>query len=507
VRAAPPQPVAPQPVVMTRASQPATADEALWVVIRDRTDALSFERYQQFIDDVLCLRTDQQTAGTLGVLAPLRSLPFPDVDLYRVLKVATETFMRLNCGVLTDPPATSIDWNALDLTQEGIRLNEQVTADVLRDRWIGYVGGRDASGIATVPYLHLVQHNLDGVAVDPGVDLPMVRACNAILRDKLTRPCFIELLWSYWHEEGMLVQTMKSIAWRFQNRRSPVDRDPLALLEIDPLRPLNNVLWGYVEDEQHRLSVARRAYEYDHEYGITLLGRAVPEVRGADTRSRFLEAFHNLLYLCSIFYKEDDDTTVIADGFPLLNALKEVHLLLTQGAHNQYGDLPWVSRQEMLMEQWILARPEFRDYLPRRVMVAYPETWMHSVETMKGLQGWTDTSILHFHELGVYGERILLGARYKDWARELQPTTAANWARYWRAEIQGYLYAYRAVTGSDLTDGVDATMPGVLLRGRLPGARAAALGPGRQAALPRPPVQRALPGRAARDLAEWGGAD
>ena len=159
------------------------------------------------------------------------------------------------------------------------------------------------------------------------------------------------------------------------------------------------------------------------------------------------------------------------------------------------------------MEQWILARPEFRDYLPRRVMVAYPETWMHSVETMKGLQGWTDTSILHFHELGVYGERILLGARYKDWARELQPTTAANWARYWRAEIQGYLYAYRAVTGSDLTDGVDATMPGVLLRGRLPGARAAALGPGRQAALPRPPVQRALPGRAARDLAEWGGAD
>src|SRR5262245_14177983 len=51
VRAAPPQPVAPQPVVMTRASQPATADEALWVVIRDRTDALSFERYQQFIDD------------------------------------------------------------------------------------------------------------------------------------------------------------------------------------------------------------------------------------------------------------------------------------------------------------------------------------------------------------------------------------------------------------------------------------------------------------------------
>ena len=43
-----------------------------------------------------------------------------------------------------------------------------------------------------------------------------------------------------------------------------------------------------------------------------------------------------------------DDTTVVADGFPVLNALKEVHLLLTQGAHNQYGDLPWTARQEML---------------------------------------------------------------------------------------------------------------------------------------------------------------
>ena len=153
----------------------------------------------------------------------------------------------------------------------------------------------------------------------------------------------------------MLVQTMNAITWRFQNRRGPAERDPLALLEIDPLRPLNNFLWGYIQDEQHRLTVPRRAYEYDHHYGLTLLGKAVPQVRGADSRSRFLEAFHHLLFVCSVFLKEDDDTTVVADGFPVLNALKEVHLLLTQGAHNQYGDLPWTARQEMLMQQWMLA--------------------------------------------------------------------------------------------------------------------------------------------------------
>ena len=42
----------------------------------------------------------------------------------------------------------------------------------------------------------------------------------------------------------MLVQTMNAMSWRFQNRRGAKDHDPLAMLEIDPLRPLNNLLWG-----------------------------------------------------------------------------------------------------------------------------------------------------------------------------------------------------------------------------------------------------------------------
>ena len=99
----------------------------------------------------------------------------------------------------------------------------------------------------------------------------------------------------------------------------------------------------------------RRAYEYDHQYGLTVYGRAVPGLQPADSRSKFLEAFHNLLHLAYVFYKEDNDTTVIADGFPLLNALQEVHMLLAQGAHNQFGDLPWTARAEMLIRR---LRPE-----------------------------------------------------------------------------------------------------------------------------------------------------
>ena len=103
--------------------------------------------------------------------------------------------------------------------------------------------------------------------------------------------------------------------------------------------------------------------------------------------SQFLEAFHNLLHVASVFYQKDDDTTVLADAFPVLNALKEVHLILSQGAHNQFGDLPATARIEMLMQQWILARPEFAEFLPTRAMVAYPEPWMDRVDAMKKLQG------------------------------------------------------------------------------------------------------------------------
>jgi hypothetical protein len=300
----------------------------------------------------------------------------------------------------------------------------------------------------------------------------------------------------------MLVQTLNAISQRFQNVRGGRN-NALAQLEIAPLRPISNLLWGYIQDEQHRLSVRRRAYEYDHHYGLTLYGKAVPELNSADSRSKFIEAFHNLLYLCAEFYRRDDDKTVVADAFPVLNSLKDVHLLLSEGQHNQYGDLPWTARIEMLIQQWLLARPEFREFLPTRQMVAYPENWMDRVDAMKKLQGWTDTSVLHFRNLGVFGEQILLSARFGAWSDINDATFAANFARYWRPEIQGYIHAYRAVTGVDITDtaetsrGLRYVMPSVHLRNRLtgqavPGGQPPALSAGRAVAIPPVPA-RALP--------------
>jgi hypothetical protein len=273
----------------------------------------------------------------------------------------------------------------------------------------------------------------------------------------------------------MLVQTMNALSLRFQNRRAPAraGADPLARFELMPLRPLANLLWGYVQDEPHRLSIQRRAYEYNHHYGLALVGKAIPALEPADSRVRFIEAFHNLLHAAVEYYQRADNTFVVPDGFPVLNALRELHLILTEGMHNQYRDLPWTARVEMLMQQWLLARPEMREFLGGRVMVNYPEPWMERVDAMKSLQGWTDVSITHFYILATTGEQLLLSARFGNWSdTTLTRDNAANWASNWRDEVQRYLHSYRAVTGVDLAAQVvarevDRTSPAALLGNRV----------------------------------------
>jgi hypothetical protein len=331
-----------------------------------------------------------------------------------------------------------------------------------------------------LPYLNLIRRKLGDISTVRSSAASLIDQQAGLLQDKLLHPPMLELIWCYWIEESMAVQTFNSIVRRFQNLRTPGEKDPLAAMEIDPLRSVAHLLWGWTQDEQGRLSVLRRAHEYDHEYGFTLHGKAVAELRTADKRSKFLESFHTLLWRASQFYKADDNTTVHADAFALLNAIKETHYILSQGASNQFPDIAVTARIEMLTQLWILSRPEMREFLGTRVMVAYPEPWMDRVDTVKQLKGWTDTSVVHFRDLAVFGEQIVLHVRYGAWSTINDPDSAANWARYWRAEVQGYIHAYRAATGIDLSEDVTGqraaegrfVSPSVHLRNRLLGQAA-----------------------------------
>jgi hypothetical protein len=457
-------------VSLSRTETEPTEDLPLWTLIRNSTEAMSFTNYLHFIDGLFCKGSlsppvsGPAAQALFNTLVTRRTLPFVDADSYRVLKAATEAFVMVNCGVLNP----TLPFNQLADSAYLDRRDIPAGADIAAD-FDDYLEAVD--GTTTLPYLAIIRRKLPDVPIT----LPSVAdadLCFGIVQRKLANPCMLELIWSYWHEEGMLVQTMNAITRRFQNVRSAGTIDPLANLEIDPLRPLNNLIWGYTQDEQHRLTVMRRNYEYDHHYGVRLDGKAVQSFHPADSRSKFLEAFHFLLRLCTAFYRQDDDTTVKADAFPILNALREVHLILSQGAHNQFGDLPSTARVEMLMQQWLLSRPEFREFLPTRIMVAYPEPWMDRVDAMKKLQGWSDTSVTNFRTLAVFGEQLLLSIRYGNWSDIYEPTPAFNWARFWRPQVQGYIHSYRAATGVDLT--VDArdpvaegTLPSVLMRQRL----------------------------------------
>jgi hypothetical protein len=443
-------------VTLHRSATCPTLDQALWAAIRNRTHAISFHRFRHFLHRVL--RWEEHEKLPEAIERRLRDLGAHRLGLtpWHALKIATEMFLLTETGVrISREHSHELE---LDASGDSERLGRPVKAGELAERLSLYLGHPPQ-----LPYITRV------VETAFPEYLNSRRTGHRLLVDRINEPMLIELIWSYWHEEGMLMQTINAINQRFQNIRRPVDRDPLANMAIDPLRPLSNLMWGFAQDELNRLSVARRAAEYCNLYGFEMQGKAISGLHVADRRSKFLEAFHNLLYQCSVFFKEDFQTTIIADGYPLLNALKEVHLILAQGACNQFGDLPWTARAEMLLVQFMLSRPEMREFLQSRVMVPYKEAWMPQVDAMKTMQGWTDVTVTHFRDLGVYGEQLLLSIRYGDWIEVENEDNAKNWARYHKDILYGYWHAYRAVTGVDLTNSemVDSTMPAIRLQRRL----------------------------------------
>jgi hypothetical protein len=508
----------PQLVSLQRSAIELTDDVLLWTVIRNRTNAIGNAPYTAFIDSVLC-----GDGGTEGLDRRRREIVRDRGALYRggeaydIVRAATELFLLHETGVL-NPDEMLDDLDRASRTGGGTpsatpsysvrgpgRLVSRTQLQAMRRDY--YLQLAQVSG----PVLPYFQHILDRLTDIPFKDeIEVNGTCYGILKSRVTGPLAMELWWAYWHEEAGIVQSMNTILARFQNRRLRPGPDPLMRFELDPLRPLNNLLWGWVQDELSRLTLRRRSLEYEHEYGVRLIGRAVPGTEPVDRRSKFLEAFHNLIYLTHIFYRQDDDTTVVADAFPLLNALRETHLLLAEGAHNQFGDMPWLARAEMLVMEWLLARPEMRAFLGGRVMVPYEEPWMDRVDTMRAIQGWGDTNVTHFRDLGVFGEQLLLSIRYGDWNSILDPDNAGNWARFWRSEIQRYAHAYRAATGVDLVEQPDATLPAILLQQRtgapaLAGRQAQAVAAGARwpavegqartpsLAAPRPGQRQALP--------------
>jgi hypothetical protein len=423
-------------VALAAPPRPTTPDEVLWQFIDLITNRLRFDEFREYV-----MEEHGGAPGYGPITTPSLMPPDPDVwrgtIAYDTLKELADEFVNVAAD-----PKRYVSAELSKPTVEGA-LNRSYVKDE----------GADLASPFLVPFTQGDEFKFP---------LPNVP--------------FVELIWNYWTEEGMLVQTLHHILAKFQNRRPGPGRDPLERFDLNPLLPLRQLLWGFAEDERSRLTVRRRAAEYEYEYGLQLRGRAIPpQSMLAERRSAFVESFHSLLHATHQFYKERDDKTIDADAFPLLNGLREVHLVLAYGAHNQFANLALQARAEMLTMQWLLAQPEMREFLGGRTMVPYEEPWMDRVDTMKSIQGWSDASITHFFDLAFHGERILLSVRHGRWNESTRDRDdAASWALRARNSIQRYMHAYRAVTGVDLAYSVNgakppdlAAMPSELLARRL----------------------------------------
>lgn len=443
----------PQLVKVELVKETSVKESRLIEIIKKRCRAIQFTEYSKFINRLM-KDPDQLSDGSASskMINSNRSEVknrhnicsniLYGTTVYEFLNKATEVFLLLECGV------------DIDLIKDDTKpLNKETLFDFLKS----YLGSDSPLWL---------EHILSDIPEENW------HCYYTRLAARIHGPCMLELIWNYWMEEAGLVQAMNLICFRFQNRHNPTRRpDPLREMELSPLREINGLLWDLIQDEQHRLNIKRRTYEYDHHYGITLFGKAVDPIHPVDSRSKFIEAFHYLLMQCCRFYQEDADQTVTADVFPILNGLKDVHLLLTTSAHNQYRDMPWVSRREMMIQQFLLGLPEIRDFLRTRPSVVYPAQWMGSLDAMARMQGWTDTSCIHYGTLAEFGEVILLTIRHIIWTNINDLDLVRTWLNVLQNEIRGYVHAYRVVTGVDLSVEPErnpswATMPGLLLKKR-----------------------------------------
>jgi len=263
-------------------------------------------------------------------------------------------------------------------------------------------------------------------------------------------PPGIELIYNYWMDEGYTTFTLLAITERYRNRPGRWSENLLGLT-LDPLRRVNNYLMGYIKDLRigDLLTLEERSLEYQNQYGYFIPTRKGTD--GLEIRSNFHSAFNKLLYECSNFYEQFKNKFIVPDALPVLIALQELNIILATGDINQAVSFAKRARTQVMIEQFILERPEIGEYLKERPMVPYKYEWMRRVDAMKTLQKWNpDNSIRLFSDLAEYGEIILLGVRFIDWSNISNQDFAKAWALYFKNEIETYIQKYYSVTNVDL---------------------------------------------------------
>ena len=142
--------------------------------------------------------------------------PFTDTDAYRNIKVATEAFVMANCGFLGD---RRLHAGRRRFHHRPRRCPDRHRRFVDLARPISRIRLPGAGRAASLSRRHPAQDDrrsrssrpISATSSSTASDFnEPVSNCYGILRSRLVEPCLLELIWSYWQEEGMLVQTMNA---------------------------------------------------------------------------------------------------------------------------------------------------------------------------------------------------------------------------------------------------------------------------------------------------------
>ena len=123
-------------VRLHRTQSDPTLDQALWVAIRNRTFAISFNRYQEFMNRALAWeeRTyqvpngiDQSTRNRIQRDLNDLGTHLHGVKAYQTMKLLTEAFLLVECGVRIEGPA-GLRRGPGDFDEEAFRLGSRSPA-------------------------------------------------------------------------------------------------------------------------------------------------------------------------------------------------------------------------------------------------------------------------------------------------------------------------------------------------------------------------------------------
>lgn len=161
-------------VALERTAVPHTLDTSLWAAIRNRTRAISFGPYRDFMNRVFC---EEERFGMPELERRIKDLGanIHGVSAYQVPKTATEVFLLMECGV-------KLDDRHFDAYRESARMDERVTFDFIRGRLREYLGFSQQ-----LPYITRVVE-----AAFPWLERDGM-CCDRVISARINEPCLIEL--------------------------------------------------------------------------------------------------------------------------------------------------------------------------------------------------------------------------------------------------------------------------------------------------------------------------